>query len=298
MKNTLFLLTLSVFSASVIAAQEQRAPQASDARTRDIYVSVVDSKGTPATGLTAGDFTVREDGQAREVLRATAATEPLDVVLLVDDSQAATRAIPYLRDALPKFIDKLQGKAAIGVVTFGERPTSMVERTTDAAALKKGVNRIFARPGSGAYLLEAIREVSQGFQKREPTRPHLVAIAIEGVEFSNLQYEQVLDALHESGATLHVLAVGTPSGSMSDEIRNKNVVMDRGTSETGGRRDQLLSELAIPDGLAKVADELLNQYVVTYGRPDKLIPPEKVEVTVKKPGLTVRARTRLPDGTK
>ena len=298
MKNALFLLALSVFSAAAIAAQEQRPPQASDARTRDIYVSVVDSKGVAAKGLTADDFTVREDGQTREVLRATAATEPLDIVLLVDDSQAATRAIPYLRDALPSFIDRMQGKAAIGVVTFGERPTSVVERTTDTAALKKGVNRIFARPGSGAYLLDAIREVSRGFEKRETARRHIIAITVEGVEFSNLQYEQVLDALHESGATLHVLAVGTPSGGMSDEIRNKNIVMDRGTTETGGRRDQLLSELAIPDALGKVADELLNQYVVTYGRPDKLIPPEKIEVTIDKPGLTARARTRLPDGTK
>ncbi len=298
MKNSLLLLALSVFSAAVMTAGEQRPPQASDARSRDIYVSVVDATGAPATGLTAADFTVREDGQSREVLRATPATEPLDIVLLVDDSQAATRAIPYLRDALPRFIDKMQGKGTIGIVTFGERPTSIAERTTDTAALKKAVNRIFARPGSGAYFLEAVREVSQGFQKRETTRPHIVAIAVEGVEFSNLQYEQVLDALHASGATLHVLAVGTPSGSLSDEIRNKNIVMDRGTRETGGRRDQLLSELAIPDALGKVADELLHQYVVTYGRPDKLIPPEKVEVTVDKPGLTARARTRLPDGTR
>ena len=43
----------------------------------------------------------------------------------------------------------------------------------------------------------------------------------------------------------------------------------------------------------KLADELLNQYVVTYGRPESLIPPEKLEVRVKKPGLTARSRTRL-----
>jgi VWFA-related protein len=295
MQNTLFLLALTAFTAAGVAAQDPRPPQASDGRTRDVYVSVVDSKGVAVTGLTAADFVVREDGAAREVLRAGPATEPLDIVLLVDDSQAATRSIPYLRDGLTRFIDQMQGKAAIGIVTVGERPTSVVERTTDTAALKKGVSRIFARPGSGAYLLEGIREVSRGMQTRESPRRVIVAITIESVEFSNLQYEQVLDSLYDSGAALHVLAIGTPTGAMSDEIRNKNVVISQGTETTGGRRDQLLSELAIPDALAKLGGELLNQYVVTYGRTDALIPPEKIQVTVKKAGLTVRARTRLPD---
>ena len=97
MKNTLYLLALSAILAVSGAAQERTPPaHASDGRTRDIYVSVVDSKGVAVTGLTAADFTVREDGVSREVLRAVPATEPLDVVLLVDDSQAATQ-----RDPLP-----------------------------------------------------------------------------------------------------------------------------------------------------------------------------------------------------
>ena len=44
--------------------------------------------------------------------------------------------------------------------------------------------------------------------------------------------------------------------------------------------------------MKQLAAELLHQYVVTYARPDTLIPPEKIEVTVTKPGLTARARTR------
>lgn len=293
MKNLLSLLALSVITAGTLTAQDQRPPRSTDSRTRDIYVSVVDSSGGAVTGLAAGDFVVREDGVAREVLRVRPATDPLDVVLLVDDSQAATPAISYLRDGLTTFVDQLQDKAAIGIVTVGERPTSVVERTTDTAALKKAISRIFARSGSGAYLLEAISEVSRGLQKRDMARPVIVAITMEGVEFSNLQYEQTLDALHQSGAAFHVLAIGSPTGLLTDEVRNKNVVIARGTEETGGRREQLLSELAIPSALSKLAGELLNQYVVTYARPDALIPPEKVRVTVTKPGLTARARTRL-----
>ena len=53
------------------------------AKPTEIYVSVVDGKGNPAAGLTAEDFRVREDGVAREVLKAGPATEPLTVAFLV-----------------------------------------------------------------------------------------------------------------------------------------------------------------------------------------------------------------------
>lgn len=295
MKNTLYLLALSAVAAVSVAAQDARPAKASDARTRDVYVSVVDNKKTAVTGLTAADFTVREDNVAREVLRAVPASEPLDIVVLVDDSQASASAIPFLRDGLTQFAERLKGKAAIGIVTVGERPTSVVERSNDVAAVKKGVSRIFARPGSGAYLLEAITDVSRGLQKRDVTRPVIVALSMEGIEYSNGAYERVLDDLYKSGAALHVFSIGTLSLPLSDEIRNKNVVVAQGTEATGGRREQLLAEMAIPDALGRLADELLNQYVVTYNRPDALVPPEKLTVAVNTPGLTARARTRLPN---
>jgi hypothetical protein len=46
--------------------------------------------------------------------------------------------------------------------------------------------------------------------------------------------------------------------------------------------------------MKQVALDLANQVVVTYGRPDTLIPPEKLSVSVKRPGLTVHAPTRAP----
>ena len=44
--------------------------------------------------------------------------------------------------------------------------------------------------------------------------------------------------------------------------------------------------------MKQLAEELAHQYVVTYARPDTIIPPEKIEVTVGNPALTVHARTR------
>lgn len=268
-------------------------PQGRDARTRDVYVSVLDAKGAPVSGLAAADFVVREDGAPREVLKVAPATAPMQIALVIDDSQAATNAIQPLREGITAFIDTLQGKAEIALITIGERPTSLAQYTTDIAALKKAVGRIFARSGSGAYLTEGILEVTQGLQKRSAARAAIVAITFPGVEYSNQQYEQVLTPLLASGATLHVLEVGlAPPPSSNDEMRNRNLLIAEGTAQTGGRRDQLLADTAIPERMRQLADELLSQYVVTYARPESLIPPEKITVTVSKPGVTARARTR------
>jgi VWFA-related protein len=295
MMNTFVALGLAALAAAPLLPPQQRDPQprTSDARTRRVYVSVLDNKDAPVDGLGIADFTVREDGVAREVVKVDRATAPLDLLLLIDDSEALNPALQPMREGITKFIDKLQGHGTLGVMTFGERPTTIVKPTTDAAALKRGTGRIFARSGAGGYLLEAIQEASRDFAHRKAERAHIVVVWMQGVEFSNQQYDTVLKDLDASGATLHVLEVGLPNTSRTDEMRNLNMVIAEGTKRTGGRRDQVLAESGVAESLPRVADDLLAQYVVAYGHPDTLIPPEKLQVTVNRPGLTVHAPTKV-----
>jgi len=263
------------------------------AKPGSIYVSVLDKQGEPVTGLSAEDFRVREDGIAREVLKAGPATEPLTVALLVDDSQAAQAGLQMIRDAVQAFVKSLEGKAEISIVTFGERPVIAVNYTTDQAKLQDAAKRIFPRSGSGGYLMDAIVDVSKGLQKRKAVRPVIAVLMLEdGVEFSNRHYTNVLAELDKGGAALHVVALGQPNASLTDEIRNRSQTIALGTERTGGRRDQVLALTAAAPKMQQLASELLHQYVVTYAHPETLIPPEKIEVTVTKPGLTARARTR------
>src|SRR5687767_2887596 len=112
MKQAISAVVLAAACLGPSFASAQAKPTA-------VYVSVLDAKGDPVSGLTAADFRVREDGAAREVLTAGPATEPLTVALLVDDSQATTRATQMIREAVDEFIKSFAGKANIALITFG-----------------------------------------------------------------------------------------------------------------------------------------------------------------------------------
>ena len=210
----------------------------------------------------------------------------------MDDSQAANEGVQMIRDGVHKFVNTLSGKAEIALVTFGERPTIQVDYTQDTKKLNDAADRLFPRTGAGSYLLDALVEVSKGLQKREAKRPVIAVLMLEDVEFSNRYYKQVVEELDKSRAALHVIAIGQPSGNARDEIRNRSQTIAEGTERTGGRRDQVLAISATEEKMGQLANELLNQYLVTYARPDTLIPPEKISVSVTGEGLTARARTR------
>lgn len=286
---------LSLAAATLVILSHSARLGARQAIERRVYVSVVDDKGAPATDLTSADFLVREDGVSREVLRVSRATDPMQIAVLIDDTQAASRAILDERKGLHAFVAALHEGNEVTLVTFGERPTMLVDYTPALATLTAGIDRVFSRPGSGSYLLEAIMETTKGLQKREATRPVIVALTTEGEEFSNDYYVTVLEALRKSRAQFHaIIRAGggeAPGNQAGDPVRNRNVVLAEGTAQTGGRRDYILTDSAFATKLPELAAELKNQYLLVYARPQTLIPPEKLEVSVRRPGLTARAST-------
>ncbi len=167
----------------------------------------------PITGLGVSDFVIREDGAAREVLRVTPATSPMAVAILVDNTQAATNNIADIRRGLQSFIKALDGVGPVSIIGVADRPTILRDYTTDQKQLRDGADRVFAMPGSGATLLDAVCEISRGLQKREEDRAAMVIVTTENVEFSPRHYKEVLEALARGGAQLHAVVMNTPAGT-------------------------------------------------------------------------------------
>jgi VWFA-related protein len=272
-------LRVSALAAALLTSS---APAFAQADERVIYASVVDKNGAPVHDLTEKDFVVREDGQAREILRVAKDTDPLQIALLIDNSRAMRNQISDLRRATNAFVDNVREGVQIALITLGDRPTIAVPYTADHDELKKGINRLFATQDSGNYLLDGIAESSEGLQKRTMWRP--VIVAITGVDdISYRQYPDTLRLLRESGAVLHVLTLGTANGGVDREF-----VVGKGTDETGGRNEVVLASMGLPPKATQLATEISNQYRITYARPQRLIPPKSTEVQARNPALRAR----------
>ena len=280
---------LRVF-ASAAAALLLTVPSGAQTIEREMFVSVLDQADKPVLTLGVPDFVVREDGRVREVLRARRAADVIDIALLVDTSQALDNQVNDVRKGLEAFIARMRPQAQISIIGLADRPTIYTDYTNSEEQLAKGVGRIFPVQGAGAYLLDAVGEVVKGLEKRKPERSAVVVVYAGGREFSTTAYEPLVDGLKARGTALHVVAIGarTPPDTRTTEGRNRELLFDRGTTETGGRRDNILTSMATTDALENLAAELLGQYRITFARPDALVPPEKTEVAVRPAGLKAR----------
>jgi VWFA-related protein len=280
-KPLVLVAGLAVVDASSAAAQVQE---------RTVYASVLNKEGAPVTTLNAADFVVHEGKVAREVLRAEPASDPMRIAVLVDTSRAMDPYISDLRRALPGFFRQLAGSHEIALYEFGDRPTRLVDYTNETDRLETGIGRLFARPGSGSYLLDAIIDASRDLRGREGARPVIVVITAEGPEFSQRWHQNVLDEVKSAGATLHSLILSRRRVPLwNDGYREREFTLSKGAQMTGGRREDLFTGMALTDRLGALAAELKSQYLIVYAQPETLIASDTIEVAVKQPRLTVRA---------
>lgn len=279
-----------VLAGCVLFASLAALPAAdfsSQAQQRVLYAGLVQRDGDVAVrDAGPASFVIREDGRQREILRVEPATSPMAVAVIVDNSQPAEPTIADLRRALEAFFAGIDGLGPAALVTVADRPTIVADYTRTQKTLQDAARRVFHGPNSGATLLDAIRDTARGLRRRDEDRATIVVVTTEHIEFSQLHYRDVLEALADSGAMLHAVVLRNPDAPLlSDEARNRATVLDRGPRESGGMRRDVLTSLSYEPVLKALADSLRHQYRVTYARPEALIPPEKITVSAAQPGV-------------
>jgi VWFA-related protein len=279
------LLALLI-AVAFVASPPMLAAGQGDARERTMFVSAVDNKGEPVEGLGPDAFVVQEDGRRREILRVSKATDPIDLALLVDNSAAARAPMLDMRTALSNFVAKMAPGNQIAVIGLADRPTIITDYTNDTKKLEDAV-KIFAMPSSGMTLLDALVETSKGLQKREASRAMIVAVLTDGPEFTNYYSRDVVKAMTEAGAQLHLVGLGRFLHSEEQPIRERSFLLTEGPRGTGGSTTTILASTGLDQTLQRLARELSSQYKVVFSRPESLIPPEKTEVSSARAEVTM-----------
>jgi hypothetical protein len=272
---------------AVTSVNDSVRAQSTD-RQQTLYISAVDGNGNPVEDLSVDDVVVREDGRVREILSVTRATDPMDVALLVDTSAAAVANIQDLRRGVSAIIDAIDEPHRVALVTLGARPRVVVDYTTNRERLIEAAESLFALSNDAGTRLDGIVEVAQGLQQRDTARAVIVPIVFDGIETTRFYSNDVLAALERSGAALHAVTVGPGFNTGQEPSRSLSEVWQRGTRESGGQRVTVLAPNALDTVLARIGVELSSQYRVTFGRPDSLIPPESLEISPNREGLTLR----------
>ena len=226
----------------------------------------------------------------------------MQIALIVDDNGTGLFRAPLYR-----FVQHLLGKAEFAIVAVIGQPLKLTDYTMDARVLSEALGGLSVRPATpdGGQLLQGIYEAATDLEKREARRPVIIALSVPGEEHTTLPARHVLDKLKDSGASLHVFLVAGSAGrpmanvtkpsALLEENMNLGEVLGDGSKQSGGTREDVVASAGGLIGLQRLAEDLLHQYVIDYDLPPGTKPSDRISITVKRKGVSVRAPARIPN---
>ncbi len=264
-------------------------------------MTVTDRSGRPVHDLSPGDLEIKEGGRLVTVETAGRASEPLQIDIIVDDNGTG-----LFRAGLTRFVQRLEGRAVMALRAVVGQTMKLVEFTPNVEAMLTGIATLNARPGTpdGGQLLEGISEAAMELHKAEAQRPVIIALTVGGQEHSTVRSDFVLDQLRKSGAALHVFSVansslrGTVAATAPRDLLQEDLHLQRvlgdGPKQTGGQHQQIIASAGTFQALQNLAVELTSQYRITYTLPPGAKRSERLNVSVRRRDVIVRAPARLP----
>lgn len=297
--------THAVVLATVITAlSTASAPGARTARepiTRSVYVTVLDNEGQPVADLAPKDFRLRENNRDREITSVEPATDRMRIAVMVEELLTPTGGV---RQGMGEFMQAMITRAEMALIVVGQSNREAVPYTTDLNALIAGINGLpLNQRQQTSHVPEGIFEVARTFAAERPVRPVMVMVALDSQQASSEDPQHVLNNLRDSNAQLHVVSIQTPQNAVDVsgaagmmEASGRAQVLGDGPRQSGGRQWPVNALTAVPKAMLSIANDLSNQYKVTYVLPDGVEPSDRLNVSLNRRGHTLRAPTRIWDG--
>jgi VWFA-related protein len=256
-----------------------------------IGVTVTDRAGALVTGLTRDDFVVAEDGRRQSVVQFTAGAGaddgvPTHLGLLLDTSGSMEADLKLSRSAAIKFLNTLPDAEDITLVDFDTEVRVARYGQREFARL---VERIRGRaPDGWTALYDALGVYLDGAEEQDG-RKILVLYTDGGDTRSALRFGDLLTLLKASDVTVHAVGFLDHQGAAAAENRMRLLQI---VEQTGGQAFFPTRLADLDSAYAKVVAEIRGQYHLGYVSTNPAADGawRKVEITVARPELKVRAR--------
>jgi hypothetical protein len=291
------LIAVVLVCASVVGVGSIVPVSAAGPTTRTVYVTVVDAQGRAVPGLTPDDFVVKEGGTLREIASVSPASEKIRLALMVEQPLVGQS---YVRTGLAEFVARMCPSAEIAMFMVSQRAEKLIDFISNPYVLVDVISDLPAtQTRQSAAVPDAVFEVAKQFEKAKPPRPVIVLATIEEGQSTD-DPESILIQIAKSKAQFWSVSIASgrsqvvaTTGSLRVLVGRSQVIGD-GPHQSGGRRIPILTLPAFETGLRQVADDLSSQYLITYLLPSGVRTSERISVSLKKPGVTLRAPSRVP----
>ncbi len=229
-----------------------------------ILFTLLDSGGNPIKEITADHFTVREDGRPVAVGAPEAVDSPINVALVLDTSGSMVgEKIEAARAAASGFIDALESRDRVAVLTFDRSVVHRIDFTTDHAAARQQVELIEATRGGFTCLYDAAYETVRMAAALPAGRRAIILLTDGRDEGADRQpcsahsVQEVIALASRPEARVPIYTIGL--GKDAD-----TQILEQIARQTGGRHQASPGPTQLEAFFGRLADEVRSQYVVRY----------------------------------
>jgi Ca-activated chloride channel family protein len=287
----LVLTTALALAVATLVLAGQQTVFRSGARTVPLYVTVTDAQKRLVPDLVQSEFEILDNGKPVPITLFDNEVQPIAAVVMLDTSASMTLSLDILKAAAEQFVIRLlpADKAKVGAFNDKIQVLPRGDFIADRDELRAIIGNDL-QYGNPTRLYDAIDASLEALTGQEGRR--VVLVFTDGDDtYSKLGRGHVQQrALNDE---VMVYAIGLESNYFNGQSRVRTKP-DRGlkklAEETGGGYFELDQTAQLAPTFTRVAQELHSQYLIGF-TPEVLDgKTHKLEVRVKQPGMTARAR--------
>jgi Ca-activated chloride channel family protein len=247
-----------------------------------LSVSARAVRGGFVRDLTREDFRVYENDRLQEIVNFYSERVPVQVVLLIDASGSTRHSQAEIRRAALRFVESLGEDDEFAVITFNHQPRLILNWSGEYERVKTALESIYARGNTVFYdaLYVTFDDLLRGVRGKSA-----VILLTDGIDTGSMvSFDESMDLALRSGSIVYVVskleeywagAIGyrqqlqsqsrmIPKELTDSFILEQKRALNRLANLTGGTVLDTRAFSDLTDVYAQVAEELKNQYYVSY----------------------------------